>query len=114
MHKKRIIMKIFILWMIPFVLFASGQTMSVLDTLYFNKADKQLFKLKYQQKARMNQLSNIDKEEARAIIKESTQQETQGIKLTTSGKYLIYRASTKDYNLVINALDGTLMQKEPK
>lgn len=107
-------MKIFILWIMPFVLFASGQKMSVSDTLYFDRADKQIFKLKYPQKTRMNQLANIEKEEAIAIIKESTQQEMQSIKLTASGRYLTYKASTEDYNLVINALDGTLIQKEPK
>ncbi|MGE4419260.1 MAG: hypothetical protein AB7D38_05445 [Sulfurimonas sp.] len=107
-------MKIFILWIIPFVIFASGQSMSVSDTLYFERADKQPLKLKYPQKVRMNQLSKIDEEKAKSIIKELTQQETQSIKLTTSGKYLIYNASTRNYNLVINALDGTLIQKESK
>ena len=114
MHKKKVIMKTFILLIMPFSIFASGETMSVYDSLYFSNANKQLFKLNNHQKTRMHKLHKIDEQEAKFIIKELTQEEDINLKLTTRGKYLIYKASTEHYTLIINALDGTLIEKEPK
>lgn len=107
-------MKTFILLIIPFIIFASGETMSVSDSLYFNNAQKQPFVQKHHQEARMHKLHKIDEQEAKSIIKELTQEESKHLKLTTSGNYLVYKASTEHYTLIINALDGTLIEKESK
>ncbi|MDD5372511.1 MAG: hypothetical protein PHO62_03670 [Sulfurimonas sp.] len=107
-------MKTFILLIIPFIIFASGETMSVSDSLYFNNADNQPFRQNHNQEARMHKLHKIDEQKAKSIIKELTQEESQYLKLTTRGNYLIYKASTEHYTLIINALDGTLIEKALK
>jgi hypothetical protein len=63
---KKVIMKTFLLLIIPFILFASGKMMSNSDYLYLN------------------------------------------------GKYLIYKITTKNYRVTLNALDGTAIEKESK
>ena len=107
-------MKIFTLLIIPFTVFALGETMSVLDSLYFKNAQKHPFRQKYNQEARMHQLYKIDEQQLKNIIKELTQEESKDIKLTTSGNYLIYKASTQHHTLIINALDGTIIKKAAK
>jgi|GEM_PF-1515786 len=107
-------MKIFILLIIPFIIFASGETMSVSDYMYFSNTDGQPFRQKHNQEARMHKLHKIDEQKAKSIVKELTQEESEYIKLTTHGKYLIYKVSTEHYTLIINALDGTLIEKVSK
>lgn len=107
-------MKIFTLLIIPFTVFALGETMSVLDSLYFKNAQNHPFRQKYNQEARMHQLYKIDEQQLKNIIKELTQEESKDIKLTTSGNYLIYKVSTQHHTLIINALDGTIIKKAAK
>lgn len=36
------------------------------------------------------------------------------LKLTHSGRYLIYKITTQNYRVILNALDGTVIEKESK
>lgn len=107
-------MKFFLPLFLPFALFASGEMMSVQDSLYFSNADKQPFAQKQQQKVRMHKLCKIDEKRVKSIVSTSTQEDSKYLKLSTHGKYLVYRASTQHYRLLINALDGTVMEKVSK
>ena len=104
-------MKSLIILAIPFILFASGQTMSTSDYMFFTNSDRQPFK-QLRKKSRINQLHKVDEKEAKSIVKKLTQEDCESIKLTRSGKYLIYKISTKHYKLTINALDGTIVEKK--
>jgi hypothetical protein len=106
-------MKTFLLLLIiPIAVFASGERMSVTDALYFDKANKQPFTSKPHYKERMYRLSKV--KNAKEIVKTSTQEDVESIELKTWGNYLVYEAYTKTYKLLINALDGTLIQKDKR
>jgi uncharacterized protein YpmB len=62
----------------------------------------------------MHRLHKIDEQDAARITKEETSEESQSIKLTHSGMYLIFKVRTASYLLTINALDGTIIKKEKK
>lgn len=102
-----------LLFTIPFILFASGKTLSTSDYMYLSNIDKQPFKRTNKQ-SRINQIDKINEDQAKAIIKKLTQEDTQSIKLTRRGKYLLYKISTQNHTIVINALDGTLIKQELK
>lgn len=106
-------MKTFLLLLIiPVAIFASGERMSVMDALYFDKANKQPFTSKPHYKERMHRLSKV--KNAKEIVKTSTQEDVESIELKSWGNYLVYEAYTKTYKLLINALDGTLIQKDKR
>ncbi|MDD2652203.1 MAG: hypothetical protein PHX44_04045 [Sulfurimonas sp.] len=105
-------MKIVLLFIIPITIFAFGERMSVMDALYFDKAKKQPFISKPHYKERMYRLSRI--KNAKEIVKTLTQEDTESLVLTTQGNYLVYKASTQHYTLLINALDGTVIKKEDR
>ncbi|WP_324171852.1 PepSY domain-containing protein [Sulfurimonas sp.] len=69
-------------------------------------------KIKTEQKKK--KLSNIKDKEARKIVKKATTQEVEKIQLIHLGDFLIYKATTKDYKVQVNAIDGTIMKKESK
>ncbi|MCW8895180.1 MAG: hypothetical protein OQK48_07915 [Sulfurimonas sp.] len=106
-------MKTLIILAIPFILFASGQTMSISDYMFFTNADKRPFK-QLHEKSRMQQLNKVDEKEAENLVKKLTQEDIESIKLTRSGKYLIYKINTQNYKLIINALDATVIEKKLK
>lgn len=70
--------------------------------------------LKSKTKQKMHKMHNVEDDEARQIIKKETGEDVEKLKLTHSGNYLIYRASTKSYHIQVNALDGKVMKKELK
>lgn len=104
-------MKTLILLLIPFIVFASGETMNTSDYLYLKNLDRQPFKKVYKQ-SRINEIDKISKEKVKEIVKKITQEDVTSIKLTHSSRYLIYKISTQNYKLIINALDATLIKKE--
>lgn len=106
-------MKTFLLlFIIPVAIFASGERMSVTDALYFDKANKQPFTSKPHYKERMYKLSKV--KNAKEIVKRSTQEDVESLELKTWGNYLVYEACTKNYKLLINALDGTIIKKDER
>ncbi len=110
---KKVIMKTFLLLIIPFIVFASGKMMSNADYLYFRGIDKQPF-AQQNEKARLYAIDTIGEKKAHAITKELTAEDAISLKLTHSGRYLIYKITTQTYRVILNALDGTVIGKEPK
>ena len=110
---KKVIMKTILLLVIPFIVFASGKTMSNSDYLYFSGIEKQPF-TQQNEKARLYAIDTIGEKKAHSITKELTKEDTVSLKLTNSGRYLIYKITTKNYRVILNALDGTVMEKELK
>jgi len=113
-------MKIVILLLIPFIIFASSEQLYVGETLS-NSEHGSLHKsynnrptVKMKNKRKIHKLHKIDEEQAKQIAKEETKEEVESIKLTHHEKYLFYKVKTEQYNLIINALDGTIMEKTLK
>jgi hypothetical protein len=106
-------MKTLLLLIIPFIVFASGKMMSNADYLYFSGIDKQPFAQK-NEKARLYAIDKIGEKKALSLTKELTTEDAMSLKLTHRGRYLIYKITTQTYRVILNALDGTVIGKEPK
>ncbi|WP_294963312.1 PepSY domain-containing protein [Sulfurimonas sp.] len=70
--------------------------------------------LKTKSEQKMHKLHNIAEGAAIKIVKKETNEDVKKIKLTHSGNYLVYKASTQRYNVQVNALDGSVMKSELK
>lgn len=110
---KKATMKTLLLLIIPFIVFASGKMMSNADYLYFSGIDKQPFAQK-NEKARLYAIDKIGEKKALSLTKELTTEDAMSLKLTHRGRYLIYKITTQTYRVILNALDGTVIGKEPK
>lgn len=106
-------MKSMLLLCIPFIIFATGQTLTVREHMSIHNSNNRP-SVKLQKKREMHRLHKIDEQDAARITKEETSEESQSIKLTHSGMYLIFKVRTANYLLTINALDGTIIKKEKK
>lgn len=106
-------MKTFILLAIPFMVFASGETMSTFDHMSLHSSNHRP-SIKIKKKIRLHRLHKINEEQAESLIKMLTQENSTALRLMHSGNYLIYKASTDHYKVVINALDGTVIKQELK
>ena len=105
-------MKYLPLLLAPIFAFAS-QAMTPMEHSSVHGYNKNpVLKTKTEQK--MNKLSNIKDEQARKIVKKETTEDVEKLKLTHSGNFLVYKATTKSYRVQVNALDGTVMKKESK
>lgn len=98
---------------IPFIVFATGQTLTPREHMSIHNSNNRP-SVKFQKKREMHRLHKIDEQDAARITKEETSEESQSIKLTHSGMYLIFKVRTASYLLTINALDGTIIKKEKK
>lgn len=87
--------------------------MSNADYLYFSGIDKQPFAQK-NEKARLYAIDKIGEKKALSLTKELTTEDAMSLKLTHRGRYLIYKITTQTYRVILNALDGTVIGKEPK
>jgi len=113
-------MKIVILLLVPFIIFASSELLYVGETLN-NREHMSLHgsynhrpSIKMKNKRKIHKLHKVNEEQAMKIAKEETKEEVESIKLTHHKKYLIYKISTEQYDLTINALDGTVIKKQKK
>ncbi|MDA7817046.1 hypothetical protein N9A28_02530 [Sulfurimonas sp.] len=106
-------MKIIITLLMPLVVFASSETLSPSEHNSIHGYNNRPV-VKMNKKLNMHKLHKIDEEQARKIVEDDTNEEVISLKLTHSGRYIIYKARTKNYFLVINALDGTIENKEIK
>ena len=70
--------------------------------------------LKTKTEQRMHKLHNVEENQAIEIVKKETAEDVEKIKLAHSGNFLIYKATTENYRVQVNALDGTVMKKELK
>jgi hypothetical protein len=107
---KRTIMKSMGLLFVPFIVFASDILTSQEHMSIHNSNYRPLIKL--QKEREMHRLHKIDEQDVARITKEETDEESQSIKLTHRGYYLIFKVRTANYLLIINALDGTIMEEE--
>ena len=104
-------MKSILLLCIPFIVFAAGQTLTVREHMSIHNSNYRPL-IKLQKKRKMHQLHKVDEQDAARITKEETDEKSQSIKLMNRGHYLIFKVRTANYILTINALDGTIMEKE--
>lgn len=110
-------MKTIILISIPFIMFASSEILYTGKSLS-NREHMSLHtynhrpSVKMKNKRRIYKLAKVNKSQAKQIVKEETKEEVEFMKLTHHKKYLIYKVSTKQYDLTINALDGTVIKKQ--
>ncbi|MDY0233749.1 MAG: PepSY domain-containing protein [Sulfurimonas sp.] len=104
-----------VLFFIPLFAFASQESTPMTPLEHssihgYNKAP--LVNIKNDQK--MREVSNINEDQAREIVKKETNEDAMEIELTHVGIYLVYKAKTKGYTLQINAIDGVIIKKEPR
>ena len=111
-------MKIVILLLVPFIIFASsellyvGETLSNAEHLSLHNSYNHRPSVKMKNKRKIHKLHKVDEEQAKQIAKDETKEEVEFMKLTHHKTYLIYKVSTKRYDLTINALDGTVIKKQ--
>lgn len=97
---------------IQLMLLASGERLSVRDALYFDKAQKQPFISNPHYEQRMLNLAKIDRTKATYLVEHSIKEPCSMLKLDVMGNYLIYEATTQNYKVILNALDGSIIKKE--
>ena len=103
-------MKTVALLSIPFILFASGKTLTPSEHMSLHSSNHRPV-MKLQKQRKMHQLHKINEKQAAQIVKELTQEEVTSIRLAHNSNYLLFKAKTPNYRLAINALDGTVMTK---
>jgi len=106
-------MKSFIFLAIPFIVFASGETMRPLDHLSLHGSNHRP-SIKLKKKMQLYRLCKVSEEQAEHLVKKLTGEVSTSLRLTHKGNYLIYKATTQGHYLIINALDGTVIKKELK
>jgi uncharacterized membrane protein YkoI len=104
-------MKSMLLLCIPFIVFAASQTLTAREHRSIHGFNHRPL-IKLQKKRDMHRLHKIDEQEAAKITKEETAEEIQSIKLIHRAKYLMFKIHTENYQLTINALDGSVMEIE--
>ncbi|PHR54180.1 MAG: hypothetical protein COA44_14125 [Arcobacter sp.] len=113
-------MKIIILLSLPFILFASsetlytGETLSTHDRMFLHRSSNHRPSIRMKDKRKVHKIHKVDEKQAKIITKEETKEEVAFLRLKKHGEYLVYYISTEHYALIINALDGTIIKKELK
>ena len=111
LYDQEVIMKILKILAIPFMVFASGQTIPIRDHMSLHYTDNRPF-LKLKKKTKMKKIAKIDKDQAENLTKKITGEISTAISLVHRGKYLVYRIYTEHYKISINAIDGTVIKQE--
>jgi hypothetical protein len=106
-------MKFFIILLLPFVVFASGEKLSVQEHNSIHGYNKKPT-VKMKNKQNMHNLHKIDEKEIAEYTLEITGEKAEDIRLTHKGNILMYKIKTASYNLKINALDKTIIKKEKR
>ena len=104
-------MKFLITLLLPIAAFASEATLSPSEHGSVHNYNHRP-SVEMQKNRNMHKLHKVDDEQAKKIVKDETKEEVISLKLTHEGRYLVHNATTKHYQLTINALDGTVMKKE--
>jgi len=113
-------MKIVILLSIPFIIFASsetlytGETLSNSEHMSLHGSKNQRPSVKMKNKRKVHKLHKVDEEQAKTIAREETNEEVISLRLDHRNKHLYYKVMTESYTLIINALDGTIIKKSLK
>ncbi len=106
-------MKSILILCIPFFVFAAGETLTIREYMSIHNTNNRPY-IKLQKKSKMHRLHRINEKDAARITKEETTEESQSIKLIHRAKYLMFKIHTENYQLTINALDGSVMEIEKK
>ena len=106
-------MKYFIPFFIPFIVFASDGKLSKQEHNSIHGYNKKPT-VKMKNRQNMHNLHKVDEKEIAIYVKELTGEEADKISLTHQGKTLFYKVKTKSYYLEINALDKTVIKREKK
>lgn len=104
-------MKFSIILLLPILVFASESTLTPTEHFSIHSYNNRPL-VKSAKKRNMHKLHKINEEQAKKIVKDETHEEVLSLNLTHKGDYLIYKARTEHYRLIINALDGTIVKKE--
>jgi uncharacterized membrane protein YkoI len=70
--------------------------------------------LKADKKRKMHALHKIDEKQAAQLVKNETEEEIISHTLTHEGNSLFYDIDTKNYTIVLDAIDGTILKKVKK
>jgi len=70
--------------------------------------------LKVQEKSHMHQIHKINEAQARKIVKNLLDEDVEALQLTHQSRVLVYKIQTKNYRVEMNAMDGTIIQKEKR
>jgi len=103
----------YLLLLLPLTVFASGEKLTTQEHNSIHGYNQRAV-VKMNEKQNMHKLHKIDEKELALLVKKETGEEALSIKLSHSGKYLLYRVKTKSYFLEVNALDKTVMKKEKR
>lgn len=99
------------LLIIPLFVFASSATMSPSEHRSVHGFNKRPL-VKMHNRRNMHRLHKVDEAAVAKITQEQTNEKILSMKFTHIGNILKYRIFTKNYTLTINALDGTIIDKE--
>ena len=113
MLQKRISMKIIILMVLPFIVFASGEKINIVDHMSLHSSNHKPLQ-KFQKRKKLHQLHKVDDKDLEKIVKKLTEEKIVYSRLEHVTNYLVYKVETKHYNLIINALDGSVIKQESK
>ena len=104
-------MKIIMIIVLSLTLYASSKELSPSEyKSIHNHSNRPV--LKMGKRSNMHKLHNVTEEEAKIIAKNETKEDVTSLKLTNDKRFLIYKIETEHYVLIINALDGTVMEKK--
>jgi len=106
-------MKYFIVFFIPFIVFASEGKLSPQEHNSIHGYNKKpTTKIKNEQN--MHKLHKMDEKEVAVYVQELTGEKPIKISLTHQGTLLFYKIKTISYYLEVNALDKTVIKKEKR
>lgn len=106
-------MKYLILLIAPVFVIASGTklTISEYNSIHgYNHRPS----VKLQKKNNMHKLHKIDEKTVKNIVQRETNEEVTRLKLFNRSKFLLYDTYTKNYRLEINAMDGSIINKQDR
>jgi len=106
-------MKNLILLVIPFIVYASGKSLTPQEHMSIHITNHSPSQ-KFMKKRNMHLLHTITQERVEKIVKKTTGENSQFVRLMHIKEYLIYRVTTKRYQIDINALDGSLINRVKK
>ena len=98
---------------LPICILASSDTLSIQEHNSIHGHNYRPI-IKIKERSNMHRLHKVNEKEAEQIVQKTTQEELLKLKLTHLGNKLIYRCYTKNYILVVNALNGNVISKEKK
>ncbi len=96
---------------LTFTVFLNAETMTPVEHSSLHTYNKRST-LKHNNHNAAHKLHKIDEEQARSITMKRCKEEVGTLKLTHNGLYLYYIARTPKCTLLINALDGSIIDPE--